>query len=127
MARPVVVGITLRPVAAESERLLVNRAYSDSLERAGAVPLGIPTLRDPPGGCRFHPRCPFAMDVCAQQAPPAFETGPGHRSACWLHAPQSSGHTPTNPAATTQGATGQADPAGEPEPGTDPAGRTATQ
>ena len=36
MARPVVVGITLRPVAAENERLLVNRAYSDSLERAGA-------------------------------------------------------------------------------------------
>jgi putative glutamine amidotransferase len=47
MARPVVVGITLRPVAGDSERLLVNRAYSDSVERAGAVPLGIPTLRDP--------------------------------------------------------------------------------
>lgn len=47
MTRPIVVGITLRPVAGESERLLVNRAYTDSLERAGAVPLGIPTLRDP--------------------------------------------------------------------------------
>ena len=47
MTRPVVVGITLRPVAGDSERLLVNRAYSDSLERAGALPLGIPTLRDP--------------------------------------------------------------------------------
>lgn len=49
MVRPVVVGITLRPVTQEGhpERLLVNRAYSDALERAGAVPLPIPTLRDP--------------------------------------------------------------------------------
>jgi putative glutamine amidotransferase len=44
---PIVVGITLRPVAGDPERLLVNRAYADSVERAGAVPLGIPTLRDP--------------------------------------------------------------------------------
>jgi putative glutamine amidotransferase len=47
--RPVVVGITLRPMTAEGcpERLVVNRAYADSLERAGAAVLGIPTLRDP--------------------------------------------------------------------------------
>ena len=49
MERPVVVGITLRPVtlAGCPERLVVNRAYTDSLERAGAVALAIPTLRDP--------------------------------------------------------------------------------
>lgn len=49
--RPVVVGITLRPVTHEGhpERLLVNRVYCDALERAGAVPLSIPTLRDPAG------------------------------------------------------------------------------
>jgi oligopeptide/dipeptide ABC transporter ATP-binding protein len=87
----------------------------------------VPSPVNPPSGCRFHPRCPFAMDVCARQAPPAFETGPGHHSACWLHAPQIPRHTPPNPAATTQDAAGQANPAGEPEPGTDPAGRTATQ
>jgi hypothetical protein len=67
------------------------------------------------------------MDVCARQAPPAFETGLGHRSACWLHAPQVPGRTPTNPATTTQDTAGQADLVGEPEPGADPAGRTATQ
>jgi putative glutamine amidotransferase len=49
--RPVVVGITLRPMTAEGcpERLVVNRAYADSLERAGGLVLGIPTLRDPDG------------------------------------------------------------------------------
>ena len=57
----------------------------------------------------------------------AFETGPGHHSACWLHAPQSPSHNPTNYDITTQNATGQHDPASEPEPGADPAGRTATQ
>ena len=95
-----------------------DRAEPPSLQGRGAPP----SLVSPPGGCRFHPRCPFAMDVCARQAPPAFETGPGHRSACWLHAPQTSSHTPP-----TAAATGQATPAGEPEPGTDPAGRTAAQ
>jgi peptide/nickel transport system ATP-binding protein len=44
-----------------------------------------PSLVNPPAGCRFHPRCPFAMPVCEQQVPPAFEIGSGHTSHCWLH------------------------------------------
>ncbi len=36
--------------------------------------------------CAFHPRCPFAMDVCTEKQPPMVEVGStsGHRSACWL-------------------------------------------
>jgi peptide/nickel transport system ATP-binding protein len=45
-----------------------------------------PSLVAPPPGCRFHPRCPHAMAVCATDAPPGFETAPGHVSACWLQA-----------------------------------------
>jgi len=45
-----------------------------------------PSLVNPPGGCRFHPRCPHAMRVCTEQAPPEFEVAAGHASACWLHA-----------------------------------------
>jgi peptide/nickel transport system ATP-binding protein len=45
-----------------------------------------PSLVNPPGGCRFHPRCPHAMAVCAEQVPPVFEVSTGHVSACWLHA-----------------------------------------
>ena len=44
-----------------------------------------PSLIDPPTGCRFHPRCPFAMQVCSEQAPPMFTVDAGHASACWLH------------------------------------------
>jgi peptide/nickel transport system ATP-binding protein len=41
-----------------------------------------PNLADPPSGCRFHPRCPLARDVCRQSAPPIIAAGPGHRVAC---------------------------------------------
>ena len=45
-----------------------------------------PNLADPPGGCRFHPRCPLAQPVCAQQVPallPVASKAPGHRVACF--------------------------------------------
>jgi len=41
-----------------------------------------PDLRSPPAGCRFAPRCPHRIEVCAQD-PALEEIGPGHRSACW--------------------------------------------
>nr|WP_329037580.1 ABC transporter ATP-binding protein [Streptomyces sp. NBC_01725] len=54
---------------------------------AGADELGEPpSLIDPPTGCRFHPRCPFAMRECAVEAPPRTELGGGHWAKCWLHA-----------------------------------------
>ncbi len=44
-----------------------------------------PNLLDPPSGCRFHPRCPFATDKCSQEEPPLSEIGEGHMIACWNH------------------------------------------
>jgi peptide/nickel transport system ATP-binding protein len=43
-----------------------------------------PALDDPPGGCRFHPRCPYAMDVCKSVEPPLVTLENGHRAACHL-------------------------------------------
>ena len=44
-----------------------------------------PNLLHPPSGCRFHPRCPFVMDVCRGQEP-AFDPVEGdHLAACWLY------------------------------------------
>ncbi len=45
-----------------------------------------PSLLAPPSGCRFHPRCPYAMEICKSQVPPSFAISPGHIAACWLHA-----------------------------------------
>jgi peptide/nickel transport system ATP-binding protein len=41
-----------------------------------------PSLASPPPGCRFHPRCPLAMPVCAQEAPALAAVAPRHRVAC---------------------------------------------
>ncbi|WP_327233206.1 ABC transporter ATP-binding protein [Streptomyces sp. NBC_01317] len=45
-----------------------------------------PSLIDPPAGCRFHPRCPYAMERCATTAPEPFDLTAGHTVRCWLYA-----------------------------------------
>jgi peptide/nickel transport system ATP-binding protein len=42
-----------------------------------------PNLLDPPTGCRFHPRCPFATQQCVDEEPPLEEVVAGHSIACW--------------------------------------------
>lgn len=44
----------------------------------------IPSPIDPPGGCRFHTRCPYAKDICSRSLPALREYGPGHLAACHL-------------------------------------------
>jgi peptide/nickel transport system ATP-binding protein len=44
-----------------------------------------PSLINPPKGCRFHPRCPFAMPVCREQVPGRTELGNGHWTHCFLY------------------------------------------
>jgi oligopeptide/dipeptide ABC transporter ATP-binding protein len=45
----------------------------------------IPSPLDPPSGCHFHPRCPFAMDRCREEEPMLKEVAPGRDSACHLN------------------------------------------
>ena len=42
-----------------------------------------PDLVNPPTGCRFHPRCPFATEQCSVEEPPLADIGGGHKVACW--------------------------------------------
>ena len=46
------------------------------------IPGRPPSLANPPAGCRFRDRCPFAFDKCTQ-TPPFAEVEPGHSVACW--------------------------------------------
>ena len=46
------------------------------------IPGMVPNLLKPPPGCRFHPRCERALDVCKTVVPPLIEMMPGHSAAC---------------------------------------------
>jgi oligopeptide/dipeptide ABC transporter ATP-binding protein len=48
----------------------------------------VPSPLNPPTGCRFHPRCAFAMDICREKEPVFTETEPNHWAACWKVNPQ---------------------------------------
>ncbi|MFQ5595189.1 MAG: ABC transporter ATP-binding protein [Anaerolineae bacterium] len=51
------------------------------------IPGRIPSYLNPPSGCRFHTRCPHAMDICQRQKPPFFNADADHEVACFLYAP----------------------------------------
>jgi peptide/nickel transport system ATP-binding protein len=50
--------------------------------RLSGIPGRPPSLLDPPTGCRFRDRCPFAFEKCAED-PPFVEIAPGRHAACW--------------------------------------------
>ena len=45
----------------------------------------VPDLIDPPSGCRFHPRCPIAMEICREKKPDLKDVGNGHLVHCHLY------------------------------------------
>lgn len=49
------------------------------------MPHNVPDAVRPPSGCSFHPRCPFALEICSQVEPPLEQLGEGHWSACHLN------------------------------------------
>jgi oligopeptide/dipeptide ABC transporter ATP-binding protein len=51
--------------------------------RLRTIPGRPPDLVDPPPGCPFAPRCPYARDRCHDEAPPLVAASPAHRYACW--------------------------------------------
>jgi oligopeptide/dipeptide ABC transporter ATP-binding protein len=56
------------------------------LERLVQIKGQPPSLLNPPTGCRFHPRCPYVMDICKQENPPLrpITDDPAHLQACHL-------------------------------------------
>src|SRR2546427_3190069 len=54
----------------------------------------VPNLLHPPPGCRFHPRCPRALDVCKEVVPTLTQMEPGHLVACHNPVPRVAALTP---------------------------------
>ena len=82
--------VTDRPEHPYTQLLLSAAPDPEHAGPSGRLALGRrgspPSLVTPPPGCRFHPRCPHAMAICADAAPPGFDVADDHQSACWLHA-----------------------------------------
>jgi peptide/nickel transport system ATP-binding protein len=88
-------------------QLLLSAApdpYADEKPWLGAAGAP-PSLVRPPSGCRFHPRCPYAMPICSTELPPTFPVEEGHGAACWLHSTEALSPAQTGDRALPTGAT----------------------
>jgi peptide/nickel transport system ATP-binding protein len=72
-----------------TEALLSAIPVPEPLEQRGRTRIvlqgDVPSPLNVPSGCRFHPRCPYAMDVCRKEDPPAFTADDGTTVYCHLH------------------------------------------
>jgi oligopeptide/dipeptide ABC transporter ATP-binding protein len=95
-----------------TQMLLAAIPNLDSDKRLlGTIPGSPPDLRTPPPGCRFHPRCPLAMDVCREEVPEEVRYADGVRVACHLYPPGGDGARRPIPIVEVTGA--DAAPAGD--------------
>jgi oligopeptide/dipeptide ABC transporter ATP-binding protein len=93
---PYTLGLLASVPASAAAPSAVGTGGARGGRRLRPIPGQPPSLIDLPGGCAFHPRCRYAMEVCRVDEPalrPVRE-GPGHRSACWLP-PNAVGTTPS--------------------------------
>ncbi len=79
--------IVYEPLHPYTEALISAVPIPDpTAERIKVVIKGeIPSPVNPPSGCRFHTRCPVAIDVCPKEEPPLIDVGKEHYVACHLH------------------------------------------
>lgn len=70
------------PLHPYTEALLKAVPRVDKRRRLESVPGNVPNLITPPSGCRFHPRCPYAIEKCKQEVPPIEDAGKGRYVAC---------------------------------------------
>jgi len=67
-----------------TEALLSSLPQPDPRNRTRPTLLAgeVPSPANPPSGCYFHPRCPYAKDICKREAPPLRDIGGNHLAAC---------------------------------------------
>jgi peptide/nickel transport system ATP-binding protein len=77
-----------RPLHPYTEALIGAVPHADGAGTLPeALPGEVPDPSRPPAGCRFHPRCPYALPASYEEEPPLVEVLPGRFAACWLHGP----------------------------------------
>ncbi|MEM3660310.1 MAG: ABC transporter ATP-binding protein [Thermoproteota archaeon] len=79
------------PLHPYAKLLLASVPTLRSTKKLSYIPGAPPSLLDPPPGCRFHPRCPHAKDICRKKEPPEVEVSEQHTVKCWLFAQDSEG------------------------------------
>lgn len=83
-------SVTQEPLHPYTRLLVASAPDPDDLAGAGAAAVRDqgtggepPSLVDPPPGCRFAPRCPYAADLCRRETPALIEVSAGRSAACW--------------------------------------------
>ena len=72
------------PLHPYTKGLLASVPRADLTKTPDSIEGSVPDLLSPPSGCRFHPRCPKAFDVCPSRKPSMIEVAPGHYVSCFL-------------------------------------------
>jgi len=77
-------SVTQDPKHPYTQLLVRSAPDPDDLDaRARGARGEAPSLVAPPTGCRFNPRCPFAVDLCRSEVPSLLPVGEGREAACW--------------------------------------------
>lgn len=76
------------PLHPYAKALFASIPVPDPTRRRERAPLlgEVPSPINPPSGCRFHPRCDLAMEICKREEPPLIDVGGGHFVACFASA-----------------------------------------
>lgn len=72
------------PLHPYTQGLLASVPRLGSRTALTPIPGNVPALSNLPQGCRFHPRCKFALDLCREKAPDLLKKD-GRQIRCWLH------------------------------------------
>lgn len=73
------------PMHPYTQALILSTPIPDPQRKRGrlVLPGEVPSPSNPPPGCRFHPRCSRATDICAETEPPLEQRGQNRKVACW--------------------------------------------
>jgi peptide/nickel transport system ATP-binding protein len=82
-----VAEIFAKPLHPYTAHLVASLPRIGDQVRKKSLPGAPPNLASPPSGCRFHPRCPIAMDICRDASPALTTLAPSHRVACYAASP----------------------------------------